>query len=433
MKRDFDFRARWGWLVCLTLCAAAPELASQPRPAATQSVSAASEHFAAGSRAFEQQDYLHALAEFQAAIAAGSDGPAVHYNVAVCHYRLGEYARAEAAFRALGQRFPAMRNLADYNLGLVLTRLDRATEARTAFERARLGGDERIAALSGAMLARLPAGAPVSPAPAWIRLLDLRFGHDDNVALIDAASLPAGRSTDSPFGEIFAYASGPTAGRWRLDASAYLIGYPDAGEFDQRGLYLAGLYRWSAGAWRVAAGPHYSYAILDGEGFERRLGASVDASRAFSPRLTFGVNLAHDDIDDLEPQFAYLEGEREQLRLVLDAAVQSGRLLADYQVERNNRAGPSISADRDRYSIRYRRFLRGAWTGELMYEHRVSDYSRLAQPREEKRRQVGFQALRDIARDWQFSAQYRYADNDSDDSVYVYERHRFAAGLSKLF
>jgi hypothetical protein len=435
VKRGGKFRAPRPLVACAVLCVAAAEGAAQPPAPAPETGPLASAHFAAGSRAFEQRDYLRALAEFQAAIAAGSDGAAVHYNVGVCHYRLGDYERAAEAFRTLARRFPAMRDLADYNLGLALTRQNRLRQARAAFERVEISSDAQIAALARAMLARLPAEA-APPASEWAGFVDLAVGHDDNVALVDESSLPAERSTDSAFGEILGYLSGPlrAGGPWRLDASAYLVTHPDAGEFDQRGAYIAGLYERRANDWRFSAGPHYGRTTLAGDGFEQRAGVSIDVRYAFNAgRVTLGLRWTHDDIDALEPQFAYLDGDQDEVKLVLDSALPAGRLILDYRREENDRADAGVSADRDRYVLRYRRSLNTVWAGELAYEYRVSDYERLAVPRQEERQQVGFEVTRSFLSNWQYTVQYRYADNDSSDPIYTFERHRLAVGLSKVF
>ena len=393
----------------------------------------AGERFAAGSRAFEAGDFRRALEDFQAAIAAGEEGPAVRYNVAVCHYKLGDYRRAEEAFEDLAARFPEMRDLADYNLGLALTRQDRLAEARNAFERALSGSDTQIVGLAAEMLERLES-APEAPLPRpWTRLVDVRVGYDDNVALIDAASLPAGQSTDSPLGELFAYFSGPSGNRpWRMDASAYWVTYLDAVGFDQRVLYFGAAREWRAGEWHFDVGPGFSYAQLDGQGFERRIGAIANTRRT-GAKVTFAVQLAHDEVDDLEPQFAYVAGTLDQLALIVDGAVRSGRVIAGYYLERNDRADPSVSADRDRYLLRYRRTFGAAWTGDLMYEYRVSDYARMNPVREEKRHQFGIDLGRDIAGGWQVVMQYRFSDNESNDAAYTYDRHRVSFGMSRAF
>jgi hypothetical protein len=405
--------------------------AAAQTPASAQET--ARQRFAAGSRAFENGDFREALADFEAAIAAGEQGPAVHYNLAVCYYKLGDYRRAENAFKDLAQRFPAMRALAEYNVGLALTEQDRRAEARDAFERARAGNDVQIAALATAMLERL---APPSEAPSvrrWTRLIDMRVGHDDNVALIDAASLPAGRSTDSPLAELFAYFSGPVGARpWRVDASAYVVTYPDAGEFDQHVVYFGTAREWRAGDWYFDVGPGLSHATLDGDGFEQRVGVLMNARRV-AGNVTFSAQLAHDDIDDLEPRFSYVDGTLDQLALVIDSTLRSGRIIATYHVERNDRTDPGVSADRDRYVLRYRRFFNAAWTTDFMYEYRTSDYTELSPARDEERRQLGIDLARNVSSKWQIVMQYRLGDNESNDAAYTYDRHRVSIGLSTTF
>ena len=418
------------------LCAAAGAAAAQPAPAQERAAPAASGRFAAGTRAFEAQDYRRALVEFQAALELGADGPAVRYNIGVCHYRLGEYALAAAAFTELAERHRGMRDLAEYNLGLALTRQGRAAEARAAFERAHGGVDDRISALAAAMLERLGRSESAPARSAWAGLVDLRLGQDDNVALIDAASLPAGQSTESAFSELLLHIGGTLgdARAWRLDASAYLVTYPDAAQFDQAVVHLAARYALRAGNWSIAAGPHYSRATLDGDGLEQHAGVSVDARFTVDAApVTLAVQWAHDEVDGIEPQFSYVEGKRDQLRFLADVRLASGRLIGEARFERNDRAAAGVSADRERYMARYRRSLSDVWTGEIVYEHRTSEYARLALPRKEVRRQIGFDVTRDFPSNWQLIGQYRYAESSSNDPLYAYERHRFAAGISKLF
>jgi tetratricopeptide (TPR) repeat protein len=406
-----------------------PAAAQPPAPDPT----AAREYFAAGSRAFEQGDFGQALADFRAAIESGEQGPAVHYNLAVCYYKLGDYRGAEDAFKDLAERFPAMRDLAEYNRGLALAGQNRLAEAESAFERARAGGDEEVAGLAALMLERLATAREPPPARPWTRLIDLRVGDDDNVALIDAASLPAGRTTDSSLSELFAYFSGPVGNRpWRVDASAYVVAYPDASEFDQRVVYAGMAREWHTGSWLVGVGPGVSYATLDGDGFERRVGVLMNMRRA-TENFTFTAQLAHDDIHELEPQYAYVDGTLDQLALIFDRVIRSGRFIAGYYLERNDRADPGVSADRDRYVLRYRRVFNTAWTTDFMYEYRKSDYTEFNPAREEERWQLGVDLGRDFAPKWQVVMQYRYADNESSDAAYTYDRHRFSVGVSAVF
>jgi tetratricopeptide (TPR) repeat protein len=410
---------------------------AQPTGADSRSVSLASQHFAAGSAAFERQDNRLALAEFLAAIEAGSDGPAAHYNVAVCYYRLGEYEQAEQAFRALRRDFRKMQSLADYNIGLTLVRREAYSAARDAFERASFSDDEQIAALADAMLVRLPGGTGSGRSSgAWTQLVDIQFGDDDNVALIDPLSLPAELTTDSTFAEFQFYLGGPVREQspWRIDASAFLIEYPSASDFDQSGVYVSARHEQQAGRWQLFIRPEFGRTNLDGNGFEQYVGLSLTLQQAFpSARTTFGIEVSRDSIDEVETQFAYIDGQRSVLELKADTRFDRSRLVIDYRIQSDDRVGAGVSADRDRYSLRYIRPLNPVWTGELRYEHRVSDYDRLLVPREESRHQAGIEARRELGAAWEIALRFQSAENDSTDSRFSYRRNRVSFGASRAF
>ena len=200
---------------------------------------AAESPFASASEAFGRGDYRGAVALFEAARAEGADGPSVPYNIAVCRYKLGEFAAAEAEFADLGRRFPAMRAIAEYNRGLALLGLERPDDARAAFATARAEGDPKIATLADARLQELEARPTAGqPSRRWQGLFELAAGDDDNVALVDDLTLPAGQSAASPFTELLGYAARSFDGRLpaTLDFSGYSVRYSDASQFDQDSL-----------------------------------------------------------------------------------------------------------------------------------------------------------------------------------------------------
>ena len=136
--------------------------------------------FAAATAAFEAGDYQRALRLFETARANGSDSPALHYNIGVCQYRVGDYAQAAATFAQVRDRFPQFAAVAEYNRGLALSALDDRDAARAAFARAR-ASDDALAGLADAAIASLgPAEAARSR---WVGYFDVAAGHDDNVAL----------------------------------------------------------------------------------------------------------------------------------------------------------------------------------------------------------------------------------------------------------
>lgn len=362
------------------------------------------------------------------------DDAALNYNVAVCYYKLGRFADAAQQFEDVAARFAGLRALADYNLGLSLTRLNRTGEARAAFERARTSDDPKIASLAQAMLARIAPAAPAQAyAPQWTGLFELNAGHDDNVALIEESTLPTGVSADSMLTEAFGFVSGRFGRSVAFDASAYAVDYADAGEFDQRTLRAAASYRWDFGSWRVDIGPELGYSTLGGSGFERQTGAALALRRAFSERLRFSLRLTHDRIAAAASQYSFVAGSRDRLRAGIEQDWGARRMTLYYELERNDRAAAGISPQRDALSLRYRQPLAGPWALDLSVWRRSSRYDELQPPRDEDLRQLTARLTRELPSGWFFSGEYLRADNDSSDASLAYGRNRFAVGVSKVF
>lgn len=393
--------------------------------------------FAEASAAFADGDYATAAARFAAAKAAGMKGPAVDYNRGVSHYRLGEFAEAERIFRELSAAYPQMRPLAEYNLGLALLRQERIVEARQAFTRARAGNDPAVAALAETMLERTAPQEPIEPADKvdWLGLFDFSVGYDDNVALVDEASLPAGLSTSSPMLEAFGLIRG-RLGRSqsvRVDASAYMMRYANARSFDQDGFQIGVAYLFDAGGWQLDAGSHYAYNLLAGDGFERRLGASLTARHRVGEAASVALRYARDDVADLAPEYWYVKGTRDRVSVAFEQRGARGMLELGYVRERNDRAEASVSPERHELFAGYEYWLGADWTLGVAGLLRKSRYGRLEVPRDESLSQLSLTATRSFGSGWQLVGQYRVGENSSDDETFEYERNRFVLGLNRLF
>ena len=207
--------------------------------------------WASGQQAFAAGDYESALLYFELARDAGQDGVAVHYNIAVCQFKLSRFGEARATFGYIAANYPKMRGLAEYNLGLVERRLGNDAAARQHFITAwdNSGDDETLQSLAAAMLEEL---APPEQ-PEWYGAVALRVGHDDNVALRDSLGLPAGVTSESPTADLFASLGfNPSGlGELWLDGNVFAVAYPDADDFDQSEFRLGALYTWRPGDWRL--------------------------------------------------------------------------------------------------------------------------------------------------------------------------------------
>jgi hypothetical protein len=387
--------------------------------------------FADGERAFAAGEYREALRLFAAARAAGSTGPSGYYNIGVSQYLLREYGAAEATFAMLAAEFPAMRELAEYNRGLALRADDNLDQARVAFARARSSTDEKIAALANAQLREIGVPPPAAE-PSWSGYLLSGLGYDDNVALLDDLVLPASQSS-SPLAEILGVLSRDFGARpLRIDASGYSVRYPDVGELDQTALRVALTTEKEVGLWALAVGPTLGRSTVDGDGFEELIGADLRLRRAFGAGFEFEARAVFDAIDAGEARFAYLDGSRQQLRLAVQH-LATGRFRAGYDVESNDRADPSVSASRKRWSLVYRWRLSSTWTADAALAYRTSRYSEATVPRTEDLLELSFAASRELSSGWTLGADYRWSDNDSTVTEFAYEAQRVALSLSRSF
>jgi hypothetical protein len=393
--------------------------------------------FPAATAAFEAGDFLRALSLFQAARESGVDSAALYYNLGVSQYRVGDHAEAAATFALVRDRFPDFAALAEYNRGLAMLALGREEQARAAFERARAEGDERLRELAGRALDSLaPAPTPAAATAArWVGYFDGSVGHDDNVALVDALSLPATISASSSFTELAGYAGASLGNRvpLRLGFSGYTVRYADAPQFDQDAVRVDLGIGWSPGTWDIEAGPYLGETWLDGDGFERTVGVGLSAVRPLTANLAFELRASRDDLEAPSSRFDFVEGTRERLRLGLDHSGNRTRLRVSYELEANDRAAASVSPERQRLALRYERTLTDRWSLDASAAYRRSDFDDLALPRRERLTEASGAARRRLPRGWLLSAQYRYADNDSSAPQFSYTSHRLTVGVGKGF
>jgi hypothetical protein len=173
--------------------------------------------------------------------------------------------------------------------------------------------------------------------------------------------------------------------------------------------------------------------VLGGTGFDRELGATVLASRPIGAQARFVVRGAYDSVDSLDSQFDYVGGSRRRVRLLFDLPAGEGRLRVGLETESNDRDSASVSSDRWRALLGYRRALAPRWSLDGYLAYRGSRYSELAVPRDEELTELDVVARRSLGRDWLLGFDYRYGNNDSTAAGYAYSAARFSVGISKAF
>jgi len=265
--------------------------------------------FSEARAAFDSGNFSAALKLFEQALALGTEGPAIHYNIGVAAYRSGDLARAERAFREV-TRTPAMAGLAHYNLGLVaLQRGDKGEARRWFADAAREAGDERLRALAARHLEELLA----APAPiGWSLYTRGGAGYDDNVALRSESLDSTASGQGDAFIELLAAASASFGESWRVDAGVGLLNYLELDDFDQTAFSLGALRGFSVDAWQFEIGAFGSQLGLGGDVLERSIATGARANRQFIGAGMLQAQLRVAAVDG-EGDFAGLSGTRSDL------------------------------------------------------------------------------------------------------------------------
>ncbi|HZW59480.1 MAG TPA: tetratricopeptide repeat protein [Woeseiaceae bacterium] len=385
--------------------------------------------------AFAGGDYAAALAHFEAARDAGQGGPAVVYNIAVCQYKLEDYRAARAGFDALGERFPAMRALAQYNLGLVALKLDEPANAERHFRNSyqRAADQPKLRAMAATQINRL-AGDPV-PQSQWLRAFSARAGYDDNVILQDKTGIAADQAADSPFVEAFGTLRGPYPG-WhglRLDGGFFVVRYADVDEFNQAAVNGGLLYQWRRDDWSVDVGTHLAATTLGGDAFDRSLRLSTRVTRELGPASSLAVRYRYDDVAAIDAIFAGVEGSRQRVDLRYRWYRQGRNFQAALVSETNDRADPGVSPDKTGLQVAYRYAPDVGWGYGVRGEFRNSDYAGASPARDEDLLQFDLRITRQFDSGWQLFLELLHARNDSNDPAFAYERNQLSMGVYRFF
>lgn len=389
----------------------------------------------AGNEAFAIGDYPSALRHFEAALNNGLSGPAVHYNLAVCNFKLGKLDDAATRFQLIADRYPAMRGLAEYNLGLVAQRSGERDVAVGHFLNAhRFSPDDRTLRILASHRLR-DLEPEMRMASKWSGAVGIRAGFDDNVTLRDETGLPSTIETASPVTDLFASIRGPFNGKsgFRFAGRIYAIKNVDAGDFDQSGLYGGAMYDWRQGDWRIQLGLHGSTGSLGGDSFDRKFGADLNALRYLNQNAEVSLTYVYDDVQEGDSRFAGIAGSRQQIQARYRWYDGDRRFAVRYRHETNSRLSADVSPARSLLSAVYRYQPDSGLGYEGGITFRNSRYDDMLTPRDEDLITINVAATWALTQRWMLVLDYRHSSNDSSDPLFSYDRNVITVGALKLF
>lgn len=444
---DMPPRGPWRQLVVhlLNLCCACTLFAAEHTGGASETQ--------LGTDAFKAGDFRRALDHFEAARGQGSDTPDLLYNLAVTHYRLGQYDNAGRLFHELLVIGPEWNEIAAYNLGLVAMQQDDRDQAERWFRSVRrTGRNEKLVYLAGEGLARLgvypePAGDP--PPRKWFGLLNLGGGYDDNAVAFPEQLLTSTSQGADTFLEMLAYGQmyldGTAEDGLRLHGFAFLKQYNDLGFIDVSTFNAAVVRDTTHYGWELEYGAGLGHTRVNGDTLTNQIQGRFQIGRTIE---------AHEYTGTYSPSYylagdtySHLKGWRHRYDLRWRYRSEQYRWTVRYRLELNDRVDLARDDTFLSYSpLRNALLLEADWyrspemtfTAGVEYEHSgygarniQQDLDGAIQEAVRQSDQVGFwlQGQYLFRRGWRVLAEYRYTNNDDVFDLYQYKRSEVKLSL----
>lgn len=411
----------------------------------------ASSSYKQGIAAFKTGQFETALNRFEEAEKQGMQAATLHYNLGSTYYRLNRFADSARHFNKIRDdgKWGA---LAEYNLGLIAERQNDDLLALQHYRQAyRKADTERVTALSEAKIQALSGEVKATPST-WSTYISAARGYDDNPALTGIEDTSADESSDSfieALGVVSGYLTGDRREGTRLSGGFYSRTYDDAHQFNVAGLYAGAFRDQQVGDWHRALGLSLDNYWLDGSQYTTGIGLSARAQRS----LSIGSLDLHNQLNYIKGDgaFEYLDGIRNRLTVSWIGGSTEQRWKIGYTNEYNNRDDFDSAPVFQSYSpVRHSIFgqLTSKFTQRFStttrLEYRNSRYQdddvvldenndAISSRRDEDRLEGSFMARYELNRTFGAFAEYRYTDNDSNLTRYVYESNQFMVGIDASF
>lgn len=392
-----------------------------------------------GVESFLAGDNAAAVAYFESAMKQGMDSVSLQYNLASSYYKLGRYEESKKYFKLVNQT-EAMRDLAEYNLGLIAIKEKNGTLARRYFNSvAASGKDEKLTRLSKKQLSALSNSQKED---SWQSYLSFNLGYDDNISSVSGDSVLDVADT---FYDLFASVDWLITGKrkhgWIAGASLFGINYSETDTNDEYHYALDIKRAMKLGDWDTSARLSLSKSTYGGDDFQQIAKLDFKGRKSISKRDRIYLRYWIEDIKSDNTIYDYLEGWRQRARVEYRNYSLNNIKQIYYELELNNRGELVTSIGTYDYSPT-RHTIRGIYTqiinmkwwlnGDLAY--RFSDFEASSTvDREDDQWKLTLSSDYRFDPTFKFTAKFQYTDNASTVDRYIYDKSVIKVGLSKLF
>lgn len=417
---------------------------SAPAYSQTESTDAAALTLKA-KQAFTAKNYRVALGYFTQ---ANEFSPTftLKYNMAVCHYKLGNWHEAYGMFRVLHAQEPD-NELVRMNLALAANRVQKTQEATTHFRAlAETAESDTIAALAYKHYLQQPSTDDTAELESletsrWMLSADIAYGTDDNIITVadDGATSESDTFIEYTFSAAW-YSNADFDNSWFLDTANYSSQYSDASEYDTD-VMVAGIQKYftTGDRQRFNFGVSMDQSSIGGVGYLQSIYYKLGMRRKLDELSSLRLSVRLQDADNRSEIYSGVAGD--STRFSMDYRKRSGSSLwrlryrfdqddknDSLQTGTNGTTFTSYSANRHGYYGSWS-YTKGNWNTELFYEYRNSQYQdphlfsdNTGGLREDDRFYYGVQIERQLSDHWSLSLDISKTDNRSTLDRYDYNQ-----------
>lgn len=404
----------------------------------------------AGNQFFNEGNYAQAKTAFEQALELalqqGQPVSSLYYNLGSVCYRLQQYEQSRRFYKKLADD-EKLAAVAYYNIALIDNQQDRKSSAIFYFNKSRqASNDEKFTQLVDRQLEKLKQDSLAKTTTVtqkdWHAYFYLSTGYDSNIefAPLETASNESGSFAQAIgiFDKVIAgKGTGTRQSALLVTSSVFLSNYfsTDFNDFNQFDIGLR--YAFPLNRWRNKVDLNLKKLTYGHEDYQRIESATFRTRYRFANKDVLRLRYRYEQIESLDQQFDYLEGNRQRLRAGYQFIWPRDALHLWYELEfndRENTVNRNYSPTRNTLRLRYEKRLNDVNMvyGEMEYRHSKYDPTPV-QDRDDNRSSYLLAYVYDIKPDWQLMAKWRFRSNRSTDPVFSYDRHVAMLTLRKLF
>ena len=383
-----------------------------------------------GIRYFQKEQYFKATLQFQKAIETGDHSAHVYYNLGASHFKLGRYTDARNAF-LVSVKNPGLRQISEYNLGLIAYRQKNKTEALDWFYSASSSvGSKKITALANRMLDKIQ---PATRSLNMSGILVAGTGSDSNVTL---ASTNSPTQKSDTYNELFAYVDIPISSSLTLNTNFLSQKYNTVAISNYSHVSVGGKYSMKMAGWNLRPELHIKTSTLNGAAYQQDTDLLFTGNKKQNKSDAILFRYRYNQINSQNTTYDYLQGSRQQLRVQYYQGLHKGSLRYRYEFEANarqNTVTENYSPTRHTIRLRYKTYLR-SWAMTYEAGMRLSTYGAVAgNVRQDTRTRLKVEGLKSLSESIKLGLRYVHLNNKSNRAVETYVKNDIQMFLTYKF